>query len=48
MDPHAAYLKVQQCIQLILNDRQSLDQLLNSHGAHHTIDPVDKRHGEPL
>lgn len=33
------YLEVQECIQLVLNDGQSLDQLLCVHGAHHTFGP---------
>lgn len=35
----AVYLEIQQCIQLVLNDGQSLNELLCVHGAHHTIGP---------
>lgn len=37
------YLEIQQCIQLVLNGGQSLNQLLCVHGAHHTISPGKKQ-----
>lgn len=35
------YLEIQQRIQLVLNNGQSLNQLLRVHGAHHTVSPIN-------
>lgn len=37
------YLEIQQCIQLVLNDGQSLNQLLRVHGAHYTFGPGNRQ-----
>ena len=34
------YLEIQERIQLVLNGRQSFNQLLCVHGAHHTLSPA--------
>lgn len=36
---HTQYLKIQQSVQLVLNDGQRLNQLLCVHGTHHTVNP---------
>ena len=35
------YLEIQQCVQLVLNGGQSLNQLVRVHGAHHAFSPGD-------
>lgn len=40
------YLEIQQCVQLVLNSWQGLNQLLSVHSAHHSVGPA-KGYGQP-